>query len=123
MRVTYAIRDRNGNPLLSLFTPALQAGAGWDATGRRTAFAGVPDTTGPDSQACVWIYDVDAGSLVRSPRALDIGTMIDSLAWAPSGQLVANAYGWSGAASRHNVVLSRRPLATVTGSGCHWVAG
>ena len=116
VRVTYAIRDRDGYPLLSLFTPALQAGAGWDATGRRTAFAGVPDTTGPDSQACVWIYDVDSGSLVRSPRALDIGTMIDALAWAPSGRLVANTYGWSGATSRHNLVISG-DLSTVTDLG------
>ena len=32
--------------------------------------------------------------------------MIDSLAWAPTGQLVANAYGWNGAASRHNLAIS-----------------
>ena len=116
VRVTYAIRDRNGYPLLSLYTPALQAGAGWDATGRRTAFAGVPDTAGQGSQACVWIYDVDSGSLVRSPRALDIGTMVASLSWAPSGLLVANTYGWSGATSRHNLVLSG-DLSTATDLG------
>ena len=40
VRVTYAIRDAGGTPLLTLFTVALQAGAGWDATGTRTAFAG-----------------------------------------------------------------------------------
>jgi hypothetical protein len=116
VRVTYSIRDRYGYPLLSLFAPALQAGAGWDATGRRTAFAGVPEPSGPGNRACVWIYDVDAGSLVRSPRALDLGTMIASLAWAPSGLLVANTYGWSGSTSRHNLAISG-DLATATDLG------
>jgi hypothetical protein len=106
VRVTYSIRDRYGYPLLSLFAPALQAGAGWDAGGRRTAFAGVPEPSGPGDRACVWIYDVDAGSLARSPGSLDLGAMIDSLAWAPSGRLVANTSGWNGSASRHNLVLS-----------------
>lgn len=116
VRVTYSIRDRNGYPLLSLFAPALQAGAGWDATGRRTAFAGVPEPSGPGDRACVWIYDVDAGSLVRSSRSLDLGTMIASLAWAPSGLLVANTYGWNGSASSHNLAVSG-DLATATDLG------
>lgn len=116
VRVTYAIRDRYGYPLLALFTPALQAGAGWDAAGRRTAFAGVPEPSGPGDRACVWIYDVDAGSLVRSPRSLDLGTMITSLAWAPSGLLVANTYGWNGSAARHNLAISG-DLATSTDLG------
>jgi hypothetical protein len=116
VRVTYAIRDRDGFPLLSLFTPALQAGAGWDASGRRTAFAGVPGVTGQDFKACVWIYDVDSGSLVRSPGSLDIGTMIVSLSWAPSGRLVANVYGLSGATSRRNLVISG-DLSTATDLG------
>lgn len=116
VRVTYSIRDRYGYPLLSLFAPALQAGAGWDAAGRRTAFAGVPEPSGPGDRACVWIYDVDAGSLARSPRSLDLGTMIDSLAWAPSGRLVANTYGWNGSASRHNLTISG-DLSTATDLG------
>ena len=116
VRVTYSIRDRYGYPLLSLFAPALQAGAGWDAGGRRTAFAGVPEPSGPGDRACVWIYDVDAGSLARSPRSLDLGTMITSLAWAPSGLLVANTYGWNGSASRHNLAISG-DLTSVTDLG------
>ena len=51
MRVTFAIRDAGGNPLLTLFTVAVQAGAGWDATSTRTAFAGVVD--GPASSTRV----------------------------------------------------------------------
>ncbi len=69
VRVTYAIRDRYGYPLLKLFSPALQAGAGWDAAGGRTAFAGVTDAIG-DSIACVWVYDTIAGSLTRTARGL-----------------------------------------------------
>ena len=106
VRVTYSIRDRHGYPLLALFAPALQAGAGWDAGGRRTAFAGVPEPSGPGDRACVWIYDVDTGSLVRSPHSLDLGTMIDSLGWSPSGRLVASTYGWSGSTARHNLAIS-----------------
>ena len=39
--MTYDIRDRWGYTELSVFTLALQAGAGWDVAGRRTAFAGI----------------------------------------------------------------------------------
>ncbi len=108
VRVTYSIRDRHGYPLLALFAPALQAGAGWDAAGRRTAFAGVPEPSGAGDRACVWIYDVDTGSLARSPRSLDLGSDGSTPSgWAPSGQLVANTYGWNGRLPvRHNLAIS-----------------
>ena len=100
VRVTYDIRDRWGYTVLSVFTPALQAGAGWDVAGRRTAFAGI---VGIDDQSpCVWVHDVASGSLTRSASGVVPPSMIDSLAWSPSGQLVANAIG---AGARHNFVL------------------
>ena len=100
VRVTYDIRDRWGYTELSVFTPALQAGAGWDVAGRRTAFAGI---VGIDDQSpCVWIHDVASGSLTRTASGMVPPSMIDSLAWSPSGQLVANAIG---AGARHNYVL------------------
>ena len=100
VRVTYDIRDRWGYTELSVFTPALQAGAGWDVAGRRTAFAGI---VGIDDQSpCVWIHDVASGSLTRTASGMVPPSMIDSLAWSPSGQLVANAIG---AGRRHNFVL------------------
>ena len=102
VRVTYDVRDRWGYPILSVFTPALQAAAGWDVAGRRTAFAGI---VGIDDQSpCVWIYDVATGSLARSASGVIPSSMIDSLAWSPSGQLVANAYGLETGAA-HNLVL------------------
>jgi hypothetical protein len=105
VRVTYDIRDRYGYPQVSVFTPALVAGAGWDATGRRTAFAGVTDDIG-DVVGCVWVYDVDAGSLTRTARGLVPSAMIASLAWSASGQLVANSYVRDGGSTtRHNLVL------------------
>ena len=76
----------------------------------------MPEPSGPGDRACVWIYDVDAGSLARSPRSLDLGTMIASLAWAPSGRLVARAYGWSGATSPHILAISG-DLSTATDLG------
>ncbi len=100
VRVTYDVRDRWGYPILSIFTPALQAGAGWDAAGGRTAFAGVVGIDDPST--CVWVYDVASGSLTRSASGLIAPSPIDSLAWSPSGQLVANAYG---VGARHNLVL------------------
>ena len=100
VRVTYDIRDRWGYTELSVFTPALQAHAGWDVSGRRTAFAGI---VGIDDQSpCVWIHDVASGSLTRSASGVVPPSMIASLAWSASGQLVANAIG---AGARHNYVL------------------
>jgi hypothetical protein len=123
VRVTYSVRDRWGYPMLSVFTPALQAGAGWDASGRRTAFAGVVGNF--DTAACVWVYDVGSGSLLRSSSGVVPATLIDSLAWSPSGQLVANAYGVNGATVRHNLVLTGG-LTTCTDIGAGrlpvWVA-
>jgi hypothetical protein len=105
VRVTYDIRDRYGYPQVSVFTPALVAGAGWDATGRRTAFAGVTDDIG-DVVGCVWVYDVDAGSLTRTARGLVPSAMIASLAWSASGRLVANGYVRDGGSTTlHNLVL------------------
>jgi len=102
VRVTYDVRDRWGYPILSVFTPALQAAAGWDVAGRHTAFAGI---VGIDDQSpCVWIYDVATGSLMRSASGVIPSSLIDSLAWSPSGQLVANAYGLE-AGAPHNLVL------------------
>lgn len=106
VRVTYDVRDRYGYPQVSVFTPALVAGAGWDAAGRRTAFAGVTGDVG-DPVGCVWVYDADAGSLTRTARGLVPSAMIGSLAWSASGQLVANAYvGEAGSAVRHALVLA-----------------
>jgi hypothetical protein len=116
VRVTYAIRDRNGYPALTLFTPAIQAGAGWDASGRRTAFAGVIDAIG-DSTACVWVYDTVAGSLTRSPHGLLGDKMIERLAWSPAGALVACAWVWNGSTSTRHVVVLPGDLSTATDLG------
>jgi hypothetical protein len=116
VRVTYAIRDRNGNPSLTLFTPAIQAGAGWDASGRRTAFAGVIDAIS-DSTACVWVYDTVAGSLTRSPHGLLGDRMIEHLAWSPAGSLAAGAWVWNGSTSTRHVLVLPGDLTTATDLG------
>ena len=95
VRVTYAVRDRNGNPSLTLFTPAIQAGAGWDASGRRTAFAGVIDAIS-DSTACVWVCDTVAGSLTRSPHGF-AGVMITEPRLVADGVARAGALVWNDA--------------------------
>ncbi len=105
VRVTYDVRDRWGYPILSVFTPALQASAGWDAAGTRVAFAGVPDID-DGSHACIWIYDVTTGGLVRSVSGAIPASSIASLAWSQSGQLVAHAYGVGGTATTSNLVVS-----------------
>jgi hypothetical protein len=116
VRVTYAIRDRNGNPSLTLFTPAIQVGAGWDASGRRTAFAGVIDAIS-DSTACVWVYDTVAGSLTRSPHGLLGDRMIEHLAWSPAGSLVAGAWVWNGSTSTRHILVLSGDLTTATDLG------
>jgi hypothetical protein len=116
VRVTYALRDTEGMPLLTLYTPALQAGGGWDATGKRTAFAGAPLGTYYD--ACVWVYDVDSGALTRSPRGLLPEQMISDVAWSPSGLLALGGFTGSGTpAVRHVYVLSAGDLGTVQAVG------
>ena len=118
VRVTYALRQSVwGSPFLTLFAPAVQAGGGWDATGTRTAFAGVAEPL-PGAAACIWVYDVQAGSLVRSPASLSIGAMIERLAWAPSGRLVARVWpSGSGAVYRDFVVSADLSSATDIGVG------
>ena len=111
VRVTYAVRDSDGMPLLTVFTPALQAGGGWDATGTRTAFAGSIMDTG---RACVWVYDVASGSLTRSPNGLLPEQMIGDVAWSPSGSLALGGLVASGSpAVRHVYVLSAADLGTL----------
>ena len=106
VRVTYALRTAQwGVPFLTLFTPALQAGAGWDGSGTRAAFAGVPDPL-PGASACIWVYDVQAGSLERSPASLSLGAMIERLAWSPSGRLVARVWPSGSGAGYHDFVVS-----------------
>jgi hypothetical protein len=116
VRVTYAIRDHDGYPLLTLYTPALQAGAGWDASARRAAFAGslpLPDS----SEACVWVYDVVTGSLTRSAHGLLGDKMIERLAWSPAGALVAGAWVWDGSTSIRHVIALPGDLSTATDLG------
>jgi hypothetical protein len=117
VRVTYAIRDAGGNPLLTLFTVAVQAGAGWDATSTRTAFAGAVDGPG-EFNACVWVYDVASGSLTRSPKGLLPQQMIGSVAWSPSGRLALGGFTATGTpAARHVYVLSAADLTTMKDAG------
>jgi hypothetical protein len=116
VRVTYALRPTEwGSPFLTLFTPAVQAGAGWDASGARTAVAGVPDPL-PGAAACIWVYDVRAGSLVRTPESLSLGAMIERLAWSPSGRLVASVWP-SGSGSGYRDVVVSADLGTATDIG------
>lgn len=113
VRVTYAVRDSDGMPLLTVFTPAVQAGAGWDAAGARTAFAGSLTDPG-DGNACVWVYDVVSGALTRSPQGLLPEQMIGDVAWSPSGLLALGGFVATGSpAVRHVYVLSAADLATV----------
>jgi hypothetical protein len=111
VRVTYAVRDSEGMPLLTVFTPAVQAGAGWDAAGTRTAFAG--ELPG-DGNACVWVYDVASGALTRSPKGLLPEQMIGDVAWSPSGLLALGGFVATGSpAVRHVYVLSAADLGTL----------
>jgi hypothetical protein len=113
VRVTYAVRDADGMPTLTVYTPAVQAGAGWDAAGARTAFAGALLDPG-DGNACVWVYDVVSGALTRSPQGLLPEQMIGDVAWSPSGLLALGGFVATGSpAVRHVYVLSAADLGTV----------
>jgi hypothetical protein len=115
VRVTYAVRDADGMPLLTVFTPAVQAGGGWDAGGTRTAFAG---SLLDDSSACVWVYDTAAGALRRTPKGLLPEQMIGDVAWSPSGLLAVGGLVASGSpATRHVYVLSASDLGAVKAVG------
>jgi hypothetical protein len=104
VRVTYAVREAQlGYPFLTVFAPALQAEAGWDAAGRRTAFAGTPSPL-TQQEACVWVYDVVTGTMTRTPGGLLPDLMIGELAWSASGDLVAGAFG-VGSPIRHVLVM------------------
>lgn len=117
VRVTYAVRDTDGVPFLTVFTVAVQAGGGWDATSTRTAFAGAVDGPG-ESSACVWVCDVAAGSLKRSPKGLLPQEMIASVAWSPSGRLALGGLTGTGApVAPHVYVLSADNLTGVTDVG------
>lgn len=104
-RVTYAVRDRSGLPLLTLFSPSPQAGA-WDATGTRAAMGGSIPTAGA-TDACIWINDVGGGTLTRTPAGLIGDVSVAALAWAPTGtRLAAEAVGYDAAGlGRHLFVL------------------
>jgi hypothetical protein len=114
VRVTYAVRDAEyGMPLLTVYTPAVQAGGGWDAAGKRTAFAGALLDSG-DGGACVWVYDVASGNLTRSPAGLLPEQMIGDVAWSPSGLLALGGFIASGTpAARHVYILSADDLSAV----------
>jgi hypothetical protein len=117
VQVTYALREMElGMPFLTVFAPALQAEAGWDATGGRTAFAGTPGPLAQD-EACVWVYDMATGTLARTSGGLLPGLMISTLAWSPDGDLVAGAWSWGGSASTNHVVVVSGDLASATDLG------
>jgi len=116
VRVTYALRSRTGLPLLTLFTPAPQA-ASWDPAGARVAFTGVNDSSGA-SDACVWVYDIAAGSLVRTPAGLLGDLMLTSLAWSPTGtRMATEASGWDGQTSSQHVFVLPADLTWFTDIG------
>jgi len=114
--VTYTVREgRWGNPLLSVFTAALQAEAGWDAAGQRTAFAGtVPKDQG---QACVWAFDPATGAMARTPVGLLPKLMVNDLAWSASGDLVAGASDWGVSPQRRHVLVLPGDLTSVNDLG------
>jgi hypothetical protein len=114
--VTYTVREgRWGNPLLSVFTAALQAQAGWDASGQRTAFAGtLPQDQG---QACVWAYDPATGTMARTPAGLLPKLMVNGLAWSASGDLVAGAWDWGVSPQRRHVLVLPGDLTAVNDLG------
>lgn len=117
VRVTYAVRDADGMPTLTVYTPAVQAGGGWDATGKRTAFAGALLGSG-DGGACVWVYDVQSGNLLRSPEGLLPEQMIGDVAWSPSGLLALGGFIASGTpAVRHVYFVSGDDLSAVKAVG------
>lgn len=104
-RLTYAVRDRSGTPLVQLFTPSVQAGA-WDAAGARAAMGGfIP--TAATTDACVWVSDVAGGTVLRTPAGLMGDVTLTSLAWSPSGtRLATEARGYDAqGSSRHLFVL------------------
>jgi hypothetical protein len=117
VQVTYALRDMEmGIPFLSVFAPALQAEAGWDASGGRTAFAGTPAPL-VQGEACVWVYDTATGTLTRTPGGLLPDLMVSSLAWSPGGDLVAGAWDWGVSSSTNHVVVVAGDLASATDLG------
>ena len=116
VRVTYDLRDiQGGQPFLSVFAPALQAEAGWDPTGQRTAFAGTEILR--QDRASVWVYDTTTGALVRTPAGLLPDVMISDLAWSASGDLVAGAWSTVGLSSTRHVLVLPGDLASVRDLG------
>jgi hypothetical protein len=116
VRVTYAVRDADGMPLLTVYTPAVQAGGGWDAAGTRTAFAG--SLMDGDNNACVWVYDTVGGALTRTPKGLLPEQMIGDVAWSPSGLLAVGGLIAGGSpATQHVYVLSASDLGAVKAVG------
>lgn len=105
VRVTYVLLDRSGTPLLTLFSPSVQAGA-WDVAGARAAMGGfIP--TASSSDACVWVYDVAGGTVLRTPAGLMGDVTLRQLAWSPTGtRLAADAWGYDAeGGSSHLFVL------------------
>ena len=89
--VYYAINDYL-ETWITMGQPTPQAAA-WAPGGGRVAFAGAPVGPG-DDLACVYVADVAAGTLARTPAALLTGASagwIVGLAWSDDGRLVADS--------------------------------
>jgi hypothetical protein len=114
--VTYTIRpDTLDEPILTLFTTAFWAEAGWDAAGQRSAFVGKLWTQS-GYQACVWVYDVETGAMTRTPRGLLPDMVIANLAWSEGGDLVAEADDYDSGDQRV-IVMPGDDLSSITDRG------
>ena len=108
VRVTYNVyyvEDDYWETWITMLQPTPQAAA-WAPDGGTVAFAG--STVGPgDSLACVYVADVAAGALARTPAdllsAVSLFWVLD-LAWSDDGRLVADALD-SGSATQDQRVL------------------
>ena len=88
----YYVNNDYWEPWMTMPQPTPQAAA-WAPGGSRVAFAGAPVGPG-DDLACVYVADVAAGALARTPVALLSGASagwIVGLAWSDDGRLVADS--------------------------------
>jgi len=111
VRVTYTLYDTSdiAAPWLSVFAPALQAAA-WAPDGGKVAFGGVVASPATLSDACVYVYGVASGALMRTPVGVLSGAsagMITAVAWSNDGRLVVDALD-SGVGTAHGHVLVMR---------------
>jgi hypothetical protein len=118
--VTYTVRDTS-LPWFSLFQTGAYAAA-WAPTGLKVAFCGSVDSSVEGSpDACIFVLEPAAGSLVRSavvaPAVQDTDVWADGVAWALDGSLVVDSITLSEGPVVETVHLVGSDLRTVKDLG------